>query len=790
MNREKSLEAPTLEEITLGALFHDIGKFAQRAGEEILKPKEMKGLIQKLDPKTGHYTHEHALYTFGVVESLRDYLPPKVRYEIVAQLAASHHAPSDIYQQIIQYGDTISAGVDRKQREYADTDTKDKSKKFFEVPLACVLDSVTFTETPRKPREYCLAPLLPSSIFAQHEVKLSQKEYKNLWISFYKDLKQLKDLEFENYLQALLAVFERYLWCIPSSTMDEPDISLYDHTVTTAAFSVCLYNYYTSHNSTDANQKDLNHQEKAFLFVTGDVSGIQSYIFDLKTTDSNAKLLRARSFEIELLSTQAAEDITDTFKLPKVCVLTNAAGQFLVVLPNTDEVLHTLPDIKLQIERYFFRNFLGELSLNISEPVPACIDDLKLKVFPSLLHKIKDAASKAKQQKFSSVLTSVDSHILAEEYEKIQETGRVCDLCDQRSGEIEKEGGSLCRNCNRLIKIGEKLPKAKAIEQKKEKSMGVEDILLLPACPENPKHHFAYSINNYNPGFGWYHMPYHIPKNDDGIPRTFEELAQQSEGTKKIAMFKADVDNLGMVFSQGLKERMSISRYAALSRTLHYFFSTYLNHFIETKYSSAIYTVFSGGDDVCVLGPWNRILEFAKDFHEEFIRFAGNNPSITISAGISMANPNLPVRMIAHEAEEALKQSKEADPLGREKNRITVFQTTVKWQEYKTLMKEAREILWRYYEDRMISQGFLYRLLNYQEMHYFVTKLQKNIRRNALWLSHFYYDLARNLDAKKYEQESEYLKKFVHENIGNLRIPISYVLYRARKEKEEGGTHE
>ncbi|MCX7786411.1 MAG: type III-A CRISPR-associated protein Cas10/Csm1 [Spirochaetes bacterium] len=782
MTVENKIEDPTIQEITLGALFHDIGKFAQRAGEETFKSQNMEGLVKKLDPKTGRYTHEHALYTLGVVESLRNYLPARIRYQKVANLAASHHDPSNLFETIIQYGDSISAGAERKKRD--DTETRDRGKKFFEIPLACILDSIQIPQIPTiEQRYYPLSPLTPDSIFAQTNVKLSQDDYKKLWDLFYKDMQQLRDLEFGNYLDALLSIFERYLWCIPSSTIDEPDISLYDHTVTTAAFASCLYQYYTAKGIRELSNQELNRKEPVFLFVHGDVSGIQSYIFNLKTTDSNAKLLRARSFEIELLTNQAAQLITETLGLTKVCILTNAAGQFLIVCGNTEENRESITKIRAQIEQYFFENFLGELSLNLSEPVSSCIDDLKLEVFPLLLQKIKNAAQEAKQKKFYSILTTVNAHILHNEYLKIQQTQRICKSCDQRSGDIHRDNDYYCRSCNRLIKIGEKLPKSEAVNQRsKETFLGVEDILLLEECPTNPKHQFAYSINTYKPGFGWYHMPYHIPKNQNGVPLTFEELAQRSEGTKKIAMFKADMDNLGVVFSLGFKERISISRYAALSRTLHYFFSTYLNCFIETKYPSDIYTVFSGGDDVCVIGPWNKVLDFAEELHREFLRFVGGNPSLTLSAGISLAHHNLPVRTIAHEAEEALKKSKEADPEMKEKNRITVFHTSVKWNEYRTLLEEARNRLWNYLQKKIMTKAFLYRLLQYHEMHQTITKLQKHIHRNALWLSHFYYDLARNVEAKKYEQESEYLKQFVLKHIETLRIPVSYVLYRARNE--------
>ena len=68
------------------------------------------------------------------------------------------------------------------------------------------------------------------------------------------------------------------------------------------------------------------------------------------------------------------------------------------------------------------------------------------------------------------------------------------------------------------------------------------------------------------------YLPYVAPKKEDEDLLTFEEIANLSVGNKKLAMFKADIDNLGLVFSQSLGKKMSFSRYADLSHLMHYFF--------------------------------------------------------------------------------------------------------------------------------------------------------------------------------------------------------------------------
>lgn len=101
-----------------------------------------------------------------------------------------------------------------------------------------------------------------------------------------------------------------------------------------------------------------------------------------------------------------------------------------------------------------------------------------------------------------------------------------------------------------------------------------------------------------------------------------------------LGYLKADVDNLGAVFAFGLQETNSISRISTLSRMLDIFFSGYMQKLIEDNYPE-LYTVYSGGDDVLVIGPWDSITNFAKELNEEFKRFTCNNENLTLSAGIA-----------------------------------------------------------------------------------------------------------------------------------------------------------
>ncbi len=122
---------------------------------------------------------------------------------------------------------------------------------------------------------------------------------------------------------------------------------------------------------------------------------------------------------------------------------------------------------------------------------------------------------------------------------------------------------------------------------------------------EDNTEEILFSVNEYKSGYSLSKIPYYLPTNENGEVKDFEELVGLGNGEDsftKLAMLKADLDNLGSVFSEGLRESISISRYATLSRMLNYFFSLYVNYSLKANDNfKDIYTVFSGGDDLCVI---------------------------------------------------------------------------------------------------------------------------------------------------------------------------------------------
>ena len=149
------------------------------------------------------------------------------------------------------------------------------------------------------------------------------------------------------------------------------------------------------------------------------------------------------------------------------------------------------------------------------------------------------------------------------------------------------------------------------------------------------------------------YQPGDYPEIDDAIQADTEEhydkdqilpfhlIALASQGRRAIAYLKADLDNLGLLLRKGLDWHTSgwtLSKMATFSRSLEFFFSGRINNILRCSYPM-IYTVFSGGDDLLLVGPWNHLHDFARQLRQEWKAYTFGNPQLTLSVGVSLTRP-------------------------------------------------------------------------------------------------------------------------------------------------------
>ena len=285
---------------------------------------------------------------------------------------------------------------------------------------------------------------------------------------------------------------------------------------------------------------------------------------------------------------------------------------------------------------------------------------------------------------------------------------------------------------------------------------------------------------------------------EKGLPKTFEHISKMAlnktknnnkyRGTEALGILKADLDNLGLIFACGLKHQ-SISTFATLSRQISHFFSIYLPYTLSTRDKFRdIYTVFSGGDDLFFIGPWNRVIDFAIWLNDSFKEFACDNSIPTISAGIKVCKTGTPVPFFAKLSEEALAKSKAGG-----KNCLTLFDETVSWDNLRKL-REIQDTLQNWLEAGTINNAMLYRLNHFIEMagkEKELAQLHEAVSIDSLeclkWKSWFKYSVARNIGLALKGKEKEKMVDEVSkaaawlETYGTaMRIALWQVIYNQR----------
>lgn len=794
------------QSVVLGALLHDIGKFYQR------------GLDEKERKSRNHASLGLECFQNLFAEKIRILLGEKEKEEIASAIN-THHDHADI----ITLADALSAGMDRIRLDDEETGDPDKER------LLSVFEQISLGNNTKNINDFAYrletlslekSKLFPNDKLPKQRLK---DEYKNLWEGFEKEVKSIPTYSISSYLNILYSILQKYTWCIPSATYkDEPDISLFDHAKTTAAIAGCLYH---------CKRLDVL-SEKKFLLVVGDISGIQNFIYKITKAQGVkgiSKMLRGRSFYLSLLQEVIARHIIDQIGLFITNILYCGGGRFELLLPNTKESIQVIEDISKNVNTWLFEKYSGELGL-VLKSVDAGHNELK--DYGDLLQELDTKLSNAKKSKF---LFSFDGSSFWIEDAKKDGAIKICKCCNVS---IVDDGDKSCKLCELHKIIGSKLPKTSyIIFAKKDMVINVrevapvsfdefgtvylvkegvevkddwlksEDILAIERINalDDLKTGFRF-IGNTAPVA---RSSFSIGKDTDdddkkveaGDVLSFEIIADASIGDKRIGILKMDVDHLGLIFSLGLEEkqnkkRKSISRIATLSRSMDMFFGGYLNKICDNIYEDwknnkdnkwehkykvkqIFYIVYSGGDDLLIIGPWSEMPKLAKAIHDEFKAYTCENPDINISAGIFLCKPKYPISLAAKAAGEQLEISK-----NKERKRITLFDDTVEWSGNCANNKPGLEELLSFGEDlyrdindsdKKLPRGFVHGLLRKHK--------QYNGGQDPNFIPAIIYQLVRNVKDDKLRNRLK-SKLISDRNVyfKHIKIPASYALLKSRKE--------
>ena len=693
------------EALMLGALLHDVGKFRLRS----MRTGEGK---------------DHSVIGMEWLEAKESLGLPKA----VKTFAELHHRPyyAEIRKSnrtlIVYEADNISSQSDRIEK-YGQFDSRN-------TPLMSVFSHICLNEREKDKSEYKfhrLSELSEGISFPEplSEDLISQEKYENLWPKFEEDFDRL--LQTGLSVEKLFLLLEKYWSRIPSETKRDiekieeyPDISLFDHSKTTAAIAKCLENYFRETDEEGFEKRILEREiqdrsQPYYQLIGGDFTGVQHFIYTISSKGA-LKTLRARSFFLELLTEHVISEIAEVLSLSRSNVIYSGGGRFYVLAQNTLQAQIELRKVEEAVNDWLVDQFGARLGL-ILAAVPVCGDDLKTEKIADLWSGLGRELSAKKGQKFSDRL-----HDLLEPEEPHLPEGS-CSVChrDDFEGALSQDS-ERCPFCDRLFKLGDALTDAKAMLRNLAPMEGLEQIAIprtdgsiayyaaVPRVP-NPLPEtcaMVYILNSWDVGDYTYpeatplFVGNYVRKVEDlpeearkveldeggwpGATASFHGLATAARGAGRIAVLRMDMDNLGQIFTGGLPEKIrTFSRLAALSRELTLFFKTHINQLckgrsvgastpldVSRKEPEAVgrnaSIVYSGGDDLFIVGAWDEVTELAFDIRSGFTKFTGDHPDVTLSGGIVVQHADFPLYRLATLAEEAQDKAKDE---GR--NRITLF---------------------------------------------------------------------------------------------------------------------
>ena len=809
--------------ISVAGLLHDIGKVKQRAGYKV-----KNNYNESYCPtyKNGKLSYVHAAHTadfldefvknFGIESDSDD--------KNLINIAAKHHLRGEIgaLASIIRKADRLSSGFEREKSEDEGHYREDRLETIFSQVW---LDDKKSDENKRPKTFFYPIKRLDFDVIPVEERKEVDKEaYKKIYDGFFNDLKKVhKNVPFDAFWDALEYLLEVYTWSVPSSSyFSYPRISLFDHMKTTAAIAQALYGFHKAGGTLEEGKIE-SIKDNQFLLVQGDFSGIQNFIFS-KMGESNkfaAKILRARSFFVSLSTDLAAYDICKRLNLTKAAIVMNAGGKFTLLLPNTPESRKVLYRVEDEINESFRELTFGETRFYISSISLSDSDfDSRSDAFAKKMEMLAMELERKKLQ------PKIEKFVFDEYLNEVSKSEKgICKICGKHVAVEDKEV-PICEHCRSFREIGTNLVRKRFLKITQDNGQNILNgykLEFLPDVKEDKKlisfikeALLVYDlkmdvdfkgvpkgkISGYVPVYteeeaeiGRYDGLDRNEISDVGDPKTFAMIAEDAKEPNKegeyvgeafLGILKADVDNLGRIFIEGIKGDVDgksgnsggISKRVSLSRMLDFFFTGWLQNKLRTeeKYSS-VYTVFSGGDDLFLIGPFSQIIDLAREINGHLKDYTKNG-DFHLSCGISFLKPKIPVYQMAESVESILGDAKKIEG----KNSIGIFGKVVKWHEFEDMMedKDIKGILEQ--DDSKVSRGLKYSLFKFAEMSGFVGSDEKNkTYRDLLWKPLLIYQVYRNVHKELKEEALRVLVSSIEKYRDKFVIPLSNYVYRSRR---------
>ena len=703
------------KEVAFGCLLHDIGKPLYRAGaEEGTHSQAGYGFLKKLDP----YRDQSEILDC-------------IRWHHSGEIRAANPKEDNVCY-IAYIADNVASAADRRKTGETGFDRS--------LPLQPV-----FLHMNGEHPDYTL-PLAPLDGVLRIPVKgvkqeLTAGDYRGPVEAIKKELFALPPED--AWLNSLLAVLETWTSSMPASTNvgESPDVSLFDHLKITAAVGSCICEYLLTNDRTNFRSELFENEqtfrkETAFLLYSADFSGIQSFLYTVSTTNA-LRSLRSRSFFMELLMEHYIDELLSACGLSRANLLYSGGGHCYVLLPNTEQAKTAATEWNKSFNRWLANSF--GTSLYLADGTTECsANDLtntpaEDRPYRAMFRRVSAEIAAKKNRRYSA------DDIRELNRSAYKSEGRECRVCGRTDAlKPSQDGTELCPWCALFETLSDSIQRKDVYVVSDSPIEG--DSFKLPRF--NGQAHFLftdidtarnllqeqesvvriYSKNRYYAGLNYSTVLY---VGDYASTNQLEKLADSSAGVSRLGVCRMDVDDLGQSFVSGFESKdtdpencgkyVTLSRAAAFSRQMSLFFKNYINAILkgdfEDKPPLNVAIVYSGGDDVFLLGSWNDTIEAATRIRSAFRAYSCS--SLSISAGLAVTKHTYPVRLSAGLAAE-LEEEAKATP---GKNALALFEPggahCFRWEEFSEDVLNKKQTLDEFFGNKENKRGnaFLYRLM-------------------------------------------------------------------------------
>jgi len=762
----------------VGALLHDIGKVVQRAGG-------LSGTHSKIG---ADYLGNMGINDPDIIDCVKFHH---------GRALATAEGVSD-YAYVAYIADNIAAATERREAPDESAQSGWDSKMPLQSVFNLLVDSYVSNSQSIKSERYFYRPVTLDSkegfCFPQTDVpKFDEHFYGNI---VNKLTDSLKGFTISSaYASSLLELTEATLSFVPSSTSKEEvaDISLYDHMKLTAAISGCIYAYLQEKGETDYKQVLLQQAEKFYdedfaILYSADISGIQNFIYTIHSANA-LKTLRARSFYLELFMDNLIDEVLDATGLTRANLIYSGGGHFYMLLPNTQEVKQRLDSVIAKTNVWLLEHFRNALYV-ADGYCPCSANDLKNEPTGAYAAIFKNAGRAISEKKLHRYSAS-DIRKLNNRHAD----GRECRICKSLGNHDDDD---TCALCSSFIDLSGSILKQYENEEEDvffaitrdvtNRSVPIMDGLFATAIKKQDLLRRLATDDDLvryygkNAFYTGKHLSTRLWVGDYCKEKELSKYAQEDDGFSRIGVLRMDVDNLGAAFVSGFAtddgKYNTLTRTATLSRHLSMFFKRDINKLLLDE-KSAVTIVYSGGDDMFLLGSWDDIIESAVKISDAFNRYTQGK--LTVSAGIGVYPMKYPVHIMARETGELEDYAKGKRQTGEEKNAIVLFAPEFRfsWDELKQVREEKLAVLESFFgTNREKGNAFLYQLLAYIRD----AESEQKDGRAKISLARYAYLLARaepdNDESRgQYRRFSEKMYKWVSEDEERRQLKAAIHLY-------------